>query len=125
MGVGLRPRGGDVDRAVGRRHGRGPEAIVDAGLAAERLDQAEVVAGHDDVEVGALGPAQRVADRAADQIGVGSAARRRLAHPFDAWQRRDPGREALGLDLAGRVGHRVRQAGRGGGAVPYHDAPPG
>ena len=97
MRIGLRSGTGDVHAPPVERHRRGVEPVVRADLLAERPREREVVADDDHVEVGALVPEQRVAHRAADQIGLG--ARGGVAHRPEARQPGDPASQAFAVDI--------------------------
>jgi hypothetical protein len=90
-------------------------------VAGKRPRQGEVVAGHDDIEVGALAAKQRVAHRAADQIGIGPGAAGRRADALGARQSADPGGEALEVQFRA-CGHWLGSAlQRRLRCAPYHD----
>ncbi len=98
--VGLCSSGGDVDSA-GAGHDRGGgEALVAAGVAAERLGELDWIADGDQVEVERLGADEDVAHGSANQVGARSRACGSRPYIREAGQRLDPRGEVVEVDVA-------------------------
>ncbi len=92
---------------------------MDHGLGAERLDERHLVAVDDQVEVGRLEPEQRVAHRAADEMGHHPGPLGGVADVGEAGQARDPLTEAVDRYLSLRCHESLLEGALR--SLPYHD----